>query len=109
MRFNYFSELMKNAKIFIGNSSAGVREAPFIGIPSINIGTRQMNRAKSLSVLNCKASEERKIINYINVNWGKKFNPDFSYGNGKASEKFLKIINNEEIWKISRQKYFKDL
>ena len=34
MRFNYFSELMKNTAVFIGNSSAGVREAPFLGIPS---------------------------------------------------------------------------
>ncbi|MEJ8563133.1 UDP-N-acetylglucosamine 2-epimerase [Yoonia sp. GPGPB17] len=50
MRFAHFSELMKNAKAMIGNSSAGVREAPFLGLPSLDIGTRQTNRAKSPSV-----------------------------------------------------------
>jgi UDP-N-acetylglucosamine 2-epimerase (hydrolysing) len=29
----------------IGNSSAGIREAPYYGLPIINIGTRQQNRA----------------------------------------------------------------
>ena len=41
MRFIYFSELLKNAAAHIGNSSVGVREAPFIGLPSLDIGTRQ--------------------------------------------------------------------
>ncbi|MFM1923530.1 MAG: UDP-N-acetyl-D-glucosamine 2-epimerase, UDP-hydrolyzing, partial [Pseudomonadota bacterium] len=33
MRFAYFSELMRHAQVMIGNSSAGVREAPFFGLP----------------------------------------------------------------------------
>jgi UDP-N-acetylglucosamine 2-epimerase (hydrolysing) len=47
MRFNYFSELMKNAAVMVGNSSAGVREAPFLGLPSLDVGTRQNNRAQA--------------------------------------------------------------
>jgi hypothetical protein len=35
MRFAHFSELMKNAACMVGNSSAGVREAPFLGLPSM--------------------------------------------------------------------------
>ena len=45
MRFAYFSELLRNAGAMIGNSSAGVREAPFLGIPSLDVGTRQTNRS----------------------------------------------------------------
>ena len=41
MRFKYFSCLLQNANILIGNSSTGVREAPFLGVPSVDIGTRQ--------------------------------------------------------------------
>ena len=47
MRFKYFSELIKNTSIFIGNSSAGIREIPFLGLISIDIGTRQFNRSPS--------------------------------------------------------------
>ena len=39
MRFNYFSELLKNAAVLVGNSSVGVREAPFLGIPSLDVGS----------------------------------------------------------------------
>ena len=36
----------------IGNSSAGIREAPYYGIPIINIGTRQQNRAIHADIIN---------------------------------------------------------
>ena len=44
MRFEYFLTLLKNALAIVGNSSAGIREAPVYGVPVVNIGTRQMNR-----------------------------------------------------------------
>ena len=40
MRFCYFSELLCNTSLVLGNSSTGVRAAPFLGIPSLDIGTR---------------------------------------------------------------------
>ena len=46
MRFSYFSELLRNASCIIGNSSTGVREAPFLGIPSLNFGSRQHGRCQ---------------------------------------------------------------
>ncbi len=47
MRFAYFSELMRHAKVMIGNSSAGVREAPLLGLPSLDVGSRQHQRAQA--------------------------------------------------------------
>ena len=41
LRFEYFLTLLKNADFIIGNSSAGVREAPYYGIRTIDIGSRQ--------------------------------------------------------------------
>ncbi|MDP3935200.1 MAG: UDP-N-acetylglucosamine 2-epimerase, partial [Candidatus Giovannonibacteria bacterium] len=46
MRFEHFLTLLKNANFIIGNSSAGIREAPFYGVPAINIGGRQSNRVR---------------------------------------------------------------
>ncbi|MEZ8985210.1 UDP-N-acetylglucosamine 2-epimerase [Vibrio cyclitrophicus] len=40
MRDPCFLTLLKNAKIMIGNSSAGVREVPLYGKPTINLGSR---------------------------------------------------------------------
>ncbi len=106
MRFNYFSELMKNASIMIGNSSAGVREAPFLGLISIDIGSRQNNRARADSVISCSAFNKSKIIDSINNFWGVSKNSDKSYGIGLAADNFVKVISSKDFWKISLQKEF---
>jgi len=51
LRFEYFLVILKNAKFIIGNSSAGVREAPYYNIPTINLGSRQNNRVKSNTII----------------------------------------------------------
>ena len=51
LRFEYFLVLLKYCNFIIGNSSAGVREAPYYGINSIDIGNRQLNRVKSNSII----------------------------------------------------------
>ena len=33
--------LLNNSKMLIGNSSVGIRECSYLGVPTINIGTRQ--------------------------------------------------------------------
>lgn len=106
MRFNYFSELMKNASIMIGNSSAGVREAPFLGLISIDIGSRQNNRARADSVIACSAFNKSKIIDSIHNFWGVRKNSDKSFGNGLAADNFAKVISSKDFWKISLQKEF---
>jgi UDP-N-acetylglucosamine 2-epimerase len=46
-----FVELATKARVLVGNSSFGIREASFIGIPVVNIGKRQSGRQKAENVL----------------------------------------------------------
>ena len=71
-RFEYFLTLLKNSEFIIGNSSAGVREAPIYGVPTINIGNRQKNRFSHESIINVDFNE-KKIIQAINNSYIKKF------------------------------------
>ena len=52
LRFEYFLVLLKNSQFIIGNSSAGIREAPYYGLPTVNIGTRQQNRSLNNNIIN---------------------------------------------------------
>ena len=106
MRFNYFSELMKNASAMIGNSSAGVREAPFLGLPSLDVGTRQNNRAQADSVKSCSPLERNSIFQFITEHWDAKNTPDFGFGIGESSHQFVKTLNEEKFWQIGFQKSF---
>ena len=108
MRFSYFSELMKNSSVIVGNSSAGVREAPFLGIPSLDIGSRQRARSTSASVTNSQPYDSEKILNFLKNSWGNSFPRDESFGTGKTADKFLKILNSAAFWENDIQKIFNE-
>jgi UDP-N-acetylglucosamine 2-epimerase (hydrolysing) len=107
IRFEYFLTFLKNSKFILGNSSVGIRESIVFGIPSINLGTRQNNRSKNKNILNIKI-EKNKILKSIKEP-KVKFTPNFDFGNGKSTEKFMKIINDKKIWKTDIQKQFLNL
>lgn len=106
MRFRYFSELLKNAKVLIGNSSAGVREAPYLGIPSLDLGTRQTKRSIAKSVSKARATDKLGITEFIYREWGKRYSSDTSFGTGEASKKFRDLIMSPQFWNRPMQKYF---
>ena len=112
IRFEYFLTFLKNAHFIIGNSSAGVRESPYYGIPSINIGSRQSNRIdyqKNTSIVNCDY-DKNIILKLINNFSNKKirFEPSYNFGTGNSTKSFLRIIKNKKIWEHKIQKQFLD-
>lgn len=106
MRFNYFSELMKNAAVMVGNSSAGVREAPFLGVPSLDVGTRQTNRAQAASVTTCAADQQALMDQWLHDNWLRRENKSEGFGSGNASSRFVECISDPSFWERSMQKSF---
>lgn len=58
MRFESYLTLLKNAKVIVGNSSSGVREAPTLDTPCVNIGSRQARRVQHPLIFDCEMAEE---------------------------------------------------
>lgn len=108
MRFAHFSELMKNAALMVGNSSAGVREAPFLGTPSLDIGTRQSNRAQAPSLFTAQASDTKAIAAFLKGEWGKSYPRHTAFGSGSAAQRFVKILQDGGFWSADMQKRFHD-
>ncbi|WP_439527282.1 UDP-N-acetylglucosamine 2-epimerase [Pannonibacter sp.] len=106
MRFAYFSELMKNAAAIVGNSSAGVREAPFLGIPSLNIGTRQLNRSAAPTITEASAFDRPRIEEFLSTRWGQRFASDRSFGQGHSAARFVEILAQDAFWTVPLQKQF---
>jgi UDP-N-acetylglucosamine 2-epimerase (hydrolysing) len=109
MRFAHFSELMKNAACLVGNSSAGVREAPFLGISSLDVGTRQTNRALAPSVVSCSADDCVAIARFLQDKWGLRSEPDRGFGEGRAADRFVEVLSDPAFWDRGLQKTFHDL
>lgn len=108
MRFDYFLTLLKNSQFIIGNSSSALMEAPYYGVPAINIGSRQSNRANLPSVINCAADYSAVSAALASVG---KLNPEpvKHFGEGDSSQKFFSILQSEQFWKTNKQKAFVDL
>jgi len=107
--FNDYINLLKYSSVLIGNSSSGIMEAPFLHIPSINIGTRQEGRPRSTSIIDVDY-DKGQIKNAINkVLYDKNFisktkKSKSLYGNGDTSKKIIKILEKLNLKKISIQK-----
>lgn len=107
VRFEAFLVLLKNAQFIIGNSSAGIREAPYYGIPTVNVGTRQNGRTSNPDIINTTYNST-SIINAIQEAKVKKVTPRHLFGDGKSDEKFYQIIASQELWNTPKQKIFSD-
>lgn len=112
IRFEFFIELLKNSMFIIGNSSAGIHEAPVIKIPTINIGSRQKDRYIGDTIIDCKVNKEdilESIEKALKFSKSDKSNYNDYFGHGDSNVNFLKALLSEEIWDISCQKKFYDL
>jgi UDP-N-acetylglucosamine 2-epimerase (hydrolysing) len=94
----------------IGNSSAGIREAPFYGVPSIDIGSRQNDRASLNSILH-SSYEQNDILDTISQIKDYKIDAkDYDYfGEGNSDKLFLDILTSNKIWEINSQKQFQEI
>ena len=107
VRFEAFLVLLKHAKFIIGNSSAGIREAPYYGIPTVNVGTRQNGRSSNPDIINT-SYEQSSIFKGIGLAQKLQLQPRHLFGDGKSNEHFLRILLSNNLWSTSKQKIFAD-
>jgi UDP-hydrolysing UDP-N-acetyl-D-glucosamine 2-epimerase len=88
-----FLKLLVNSKGLIGNSSVGIRECAFLGVPVVNIGTRQHGRQRGKNVIDVsyqpeeiKKAIEQKLLNSINDV------SDKIYGKGDSGEQIAEVL-----------------
>jgi UDP-hydrolysing UDP-N-acetyl-D-glucosamine 2-epimerase len=92
-----FLRLLYNSKCLIGNSSVGIRECSFLGVPVVNIGTRQTGRERGANVLDVgygkveiNSAVERQISNG-------RCKMDKLYGDGTAGGRIAKVLFEEPL------------
>lgn len=109
-----YVNLLRFSEGMIGNSSSGIREAPTIGIPTVNIGNRQKGRLQADSIINC-APKTEEIIQAVVESQTELFrerarNTVNPYGDGNSSERIVRTIT-EYLYqdKICLEKKFYDV
>lgn len=110
IRFEYFLTLLKHSKFIVGNSSAGIRESGVYGIPCIDIGNRQQGRYNVMESSNIIHADEDvdQILTAISQVDNMQVEAQSIFGDGNSADKFLSILERDEIWEVNFQKQFVD-
>jgi len=93
-----FMTLLKNSKCLVGNSSAGIKECSYLGIPVVNVGSRQGARLHAENVLDVSC-DEKSIKKAIQEQLKKKRYPaSYIYDAGGTSKKIAETIATVELY-----------
>lgn len=92
-----FLHVLRNAQCLIGNSSVAIRECSFLGVPAVNIGSRQSGRERGANVVEAdydRASIRAAIKQQLSSDRPER---DALYGNGNAGLAIADRIANTPI------------
>jgi UDP-hydrolysing UDP-N-acetyl-D-glucosamine 2-epimerase len=87
-----FLRLVYNARCLVGNSSVGIRECSFLGVPVVNIGIRQGGRERGENVLDVGYTrDEIRTAIERQVGHG-RYPSDVTYGEGNAGSRIAGLL-----------------
>lgn len=97
-----YINLINNCGCLIGNTSSGIRDSAYLGVPVVNIGSRQNKRLRGKNVVDC-SYEIKDIVKKISYQLTKKrYRGSFIYGDGNASKKIISILKRIKFLNIQK-------
>ena len=92
-----FLELLYHSKCLIGNSSVGVRECAYLGVPVVNIGSRQGGRERGQNIIDVDYNkDEIKAAILKQIQHG-RYNNDLIYGSGESGVMIADVLSKAEF------------
>jgi UDP-hydrolysing UDP-N-acetyl-D-glucosamine 2-epimerase len=92
-----FLRVLYHARCVVGNSSVGIRECSFLGVPTVNVGTRQDGRDRGANVLDVgydRGEIGEAMRRHLS---GGRFPSDGLYGDGNAGERIATVLAEAEM------------
>lgn len=96
-----YLNVMRYCGVVVGNSSSAIIEAPFLKIPTVNIGNRQKGRLMADSIL-CCGYRQQEIENAIDRALSEEFTEIVQhskslYGEGDTSKRIVDVLEQIEL------------
>jgi len=87
-----FLRLIYNGRCLIGNSSVGIRESSYLGVPVVNIGTRQAGRERDSNVIDVDYDRDQiaRAIEHHMSNG--RYSRNLRYGDGHAGKRIAQLL-----------------
>ncbi len=87
-----FLRLLVNSKCIVGNSSVGIRECAWLGVPAVNIGSRQNGRERGKNVTDVDYSRDQILNAVITCLKNGKAEPSDIYGKGDGGKQIADLL-----------------
>lgn len=102
-----YVNLINNSLCLLGNSSSAIREGSFLGIPAVNIGSRQSDRERSDNVIDVNYHFD-EIFSAVNkqIDHG-RYSQSFLYGDGRAGARIANILAKVDLSIHKKLNYLK--
>ena len=92
-----FLRLLLHAHAIVGNSSVAIRECSYLGVPAVNVGTRQQGRERGPNVLDV-GHDRAAIVAAVQEQMSRpRPASDTTYGDGRAGERIAAVLAEREL------------
>ena len=109
LRFEAALVLLRHARLVLGNSSMGIREAPYYGTPTVNVGNRQEGRTQNPNIIHV-SPERRQVLDAIRRATSlPALRPVREWGHGDSDKRFRRLLERPALWETPVQKSFNDI
>lgn len=100
-----FLRLLNNSSCIIGNSSVGIRECSFLGVPAVNVGSRQSGRDRGKNIIDVEYNSEQILKALTKHLSSGKYQGETIYGDGNAGQRVADIIPELELTQKTKLAY----
>jgi len=87
-----FLRLIYGARCLVGNSSVGVRECAYLGVPAVNIGSRQTGRDRGANLLDVEHNRGEILSGIQRHLSNGRYPTDTLYGDGRAGPRIAELL-----------------
>jgi UDP-hydrolysing UDP-N-acetyl-D-glucosamine 2-epimerase len=92
-----FLRLLIGSKCMVGNSSVSIREASFLGVPAVNIGSRQAGRDRGPNIIDTGYAAE-DILQAVKQHLSNgKYQSSDLYGDGHSGQRIADILAEQPL------------
>lgn len=100
-----YARLINNAACIVGNSSSGLREGAFLGVPAVNIGTRQQGRERAENVIDVSYDADCIEVAIRNQLSHGRYKPSSMFGDGSSGERIAEVLATAKVSLQKRLSY----
>lgn len=92
-----YIRLLGRCACVIGNTSSAIREGPFLGTPSVNVGSRQGGRDRGANVLDT-GYDRAEIVEAVRLQLAHgRYPSEHIYGDGRAGERIAEVLARIDV------------